>query len=125
MLSSCRGPRWLIVTGKASLRRPLGAGVAFAIYCVGCCGPYLGGLALLGAGFGGGWEGAALTGGFALAMAALLLLPIFALPASQRLSWVVQRHARMVSTFTGTVLVAIGAALLLEPPLVWAFLALG
>lgn len=82
MLSSCRRPRWLIITGRASLRRPLGASVAFAIYCVGCCGPYLGGLALLGAGSGGGWQGAMLTGGFALAMAAVLLLPIFALPAS-------------------------------------------
>ena len=125
LLSGCRGPRWLIATGKASLRRPLGAGVAFAIYCVGCCGPYLAGLALLGAGAGVWWQGAALTAGFALAMGALLLLPIVALPTSQRLALALRRHARAVAGLAGTLLVAIGAALVAEPALVWALLRLG
>lgn len=122
LLSGCRGPRWLIASGKASLRRPLGAGVAFAIYCIGCCGPYLAGLALLGAGAGPGWQGAAISGGFGLAMGGLLLLPIVALPASQRLTRALQRHARLVATLAGALLVAIGAALVLEPALVWVLL---
>lgn len=125
LLSGCRGPRWLLISGKASLRRPLGAGVAFAIYCLGCCGPYLAGLALLGAGAGAAWQGAALTGGFALAMGGVLLLPIFALPASQRLGRMLQRHARSMATLAGTLLVGIGAALVLEPALVWALLRAG
>jgi cytochrome c biogenesis protein CcdA len=122
LLSGCRGPRWLIASGRASLRRPLGAGVAFAIYCVGCCGPYLLGLALLGAGAGPGWQGAAISGGFGLAMGGLLLLPILALPASQRLARALQRHARPIAALAGALLVAIGAALVLEPALVWALL---
>jgi cytochrome c-type biogenesis protein len=122
-LSGCRGPRWLIMTGKASLRRPFSAGTVFAIYCAGCCGPYLSGLALLGAGTGSSGQGAALLGVFALLMGLLLLLPIFALPASKRLSMAIHRRAGVVATFSGTILVAIGAVLLLEPVLVWAFLA--
>lgn len=123
-LGSCRGPRWLIITGKASLRRPFGAGVAFAIYCVGCCGPYLAGLALLGVGAGAGWHGMALVGGFALLIGALLLLPIFALAASRRLGQALQRHAGAVMRSAGTLLVVVGVALLIEPALMWALLAL-
>ena len=123
-LSGCRGPRWLIMSGKASLRRPLGAGVAFAVYCVGCCGPYLSGLALLGTGAGTAWHGAALILGFALLMSSLLLLPIFALPASRRVGQVLIVHARPIAICCGTILVVLGTALLLEPALVWALLAL-
>jgi cytochrome c-type biogenesis protein len=119
-LSGCRGPRWLIMTGKATLRRPLAAGVAFAVYCVGCCGPYLSGLALLGAGSGSLWQGAALVLAFALLMGGLLLLPIFALPLSQRVGQVLARHAAPVTTVSGVTLVAIGTALALEPLVVWA-----
>jgi cytochrome c biogenesis protein CcdA len=121
-LSGCRGPRWLVLTGRATLRRPLGAGVAFAIYCVGCCGPYLSGLALLGAGAGTAWQSVALTLGFALLMAGLLLLPIFALPASRRLAQGLASRARLIAPVSGVLLVMIGTALLLEPALVWAFI---
>jgi cytochrome c-type biogenesis protein len=124
VLSGCRGPRWLIMTGKASLRRPLSAGVAFAVYCAGCCGPYLSGLALLGAGTGTAWQGAALIFGFALLMGALLLLPIFALPASRRIGQALIHHARPIAICSGTMLVVLGTVLLLEPALVWAFLTL-
>jgi cytochrome c biogenesis protein CcdA len=119
-LSGCRGPRWLVLTGKASLYRPLAAGGAFAVYCVGCCGPYLTGLALLGAGSGSLWGGAGLVLTFALLMGALLLLPIFALPLSRRLSEQIARRAGPLTLIAGTVLVAVGTLLALKPLVVWA-----
>jgi cytochrome c biogenesis protein CcdA len=119
-LSGCRGPRWLIHRGRASLRRPAGAGVAFAIYCLGCCGPYLAGLALLGAGAGSPLGGAAIILAFALLMGALLLLPVLALQGSRRLWDGLRRRAAPLSTVSGATLVALGAALALEPMAVWA-----
>jgi cytochrome c biogenesis protein CcdA len=124
-LSGCRGPRWLIMTGKASLRKPFSAGVAFAIYCVGCCGPYLSGLALLGAGAGSAWQGAALVLGFGLLMGLLLLLPIIAFPQSRRLGQALAQRATLFSALSGTALVVIGTALVLQPALVWVLVQLG
>lgn len=114
-LSGCRGPRWLILTGRANLRRPLGAGAAFAVYCLGCCGPFLGGVALLGAG--AGPRGAALVAGFALLMGATLLLPVAGLAASRRAQAALQRHGRPVALASGAALVALGVALALQPAL--------
>jgi cytochrome c biogenesis protein CcdA len=114
-LSGCRGPRWLILTGRANLRRPLGAGAAFAVYCLGCCGPFLGGIALLGAGAGPGLQGAALVAWFGLLMGAVLLLPVAALGASRRLQAALQRHGQPVALAAGAALVALGVALALQP----------
>jgi cytochrome c biogenesis protein CcdA len=119
-LSGCRGPRWLIHTGRASLRRPAGAGVAFAIYCLGCCGPYLAGLALLGAGAGSPIGGAAIVMAFALLMGVLLLLPMLALQRSRSLGLALRQRAASLSLISGSALVALGAALALEPIVVWA-----
>jgi cytochrome c biogenesis protein CcdA len=120
MASGCRGPRWLIMTGKATLRRPFSAGVAFAVYCVGCCGPYLSGLALLGAGSGSATQGALLVLGFAAAMGTLLLLPIFGMSFSQQLNQRLMRHATPVSVAAGTLLIGVGTLLALEPLVVLA-----
>lgn len=121
-LSSCRGPRWLVLTGRASLRKPLGAGAAFAIYCVGCCGPYLSGLALLGAGSGNALAGTGLVLVFALLMGGLLLLPMLAMQASRRLAGLLQRHGPRLAPIAGTTLVALGVAIALEPLAVWLLL---
>jgi cytochrome c biogenesis protein CcdA len=94
--------------------------VAFAIYCLGCCGPYLAGLALLGAGAGSPLGGAAIIMAFALLMGALLLLPMLALRGSRRLWEGLRRRAALLSTISGAALVALGAALALEPLVVWA-----
>jgi cytochrome c biogenesis protein CcdA len=114
-LSGCRGPRWLILTGKANLRRPVGAGAAFAVYCLGCCGPYLAGLALLGAGSGSALGGAALVVGFALLMGALLLLPLLSVAASRGLQATLQRHGQPIALASGAALIALGLAIALEP----------
>ncbi len=119
-LPGCRGPRWLILTGRASLRRPFGAGAAFAVYCAGCCGPYLAGVAALGASTSSALAGAALVFGFALAMGVLLLLPLLAVGASRRLQVTLAAHAPVVALVAGAILIAAGAALALEPLLVLA-----
>lgn len=111
----CRGPRWLILTGRANLRRPLGAGVAFAVYCLGCCGPYLGGLALLGAAAGSALAAMALVGGFALLMGALLLLPALSAGAGRRAQATLQRHAPLIALASGATLTALGLAIAIEP----------
>jgi cytochrome c biogenesis protein CcdA len=116
----CKGPRWLILTGRASLRRPVGAGAALAVYCLGCCGPYLAGVALLGAGAGSPVAGPALLLGFAALMAALLLLPVFAVGAARRLQAALAGHGPALALLAGAPLVALGVALALEPLLVYA-----
>lgn len=113
--AGCRGPRWLILTGRANLRRPLGAGAAFAVYCLGCCGPYLGGLALLGAAAGSALAATALVGGFALLMGALLLLPALGAGAGRRAQAALQRHAQPIALASGAALTALGVAIALEP----------
>jgi cytochrome c biogenesis protein CcdA len=116
---ACRGPRWLILTGRASLRRPAGAGVAFAVYCLGCCGPYLAGVGLLGASAGSAAATAGVVLGFALAMALLLLLPIFALGAGRRVQAALARNGAAIALPAGAALVALGVALALEPLVVF------
>ena len=40
-LARCRGPLYLIRSGRASFQKPFKAGVAFGQYCATCWGPYL------------------------------------------------------------------------------------
>lgn len=49
-LRRCRGPLYLLRSGRASFRRPLRAGVAFGQYCSTCCGPYAFALAVFAGG---------------------------------------------------------------------------
>lgn len=119
MLSGCRGPRWLVLSGKASLRRPFAAGGAFAVYCVGCCGPYLAGLALLGVGATTPLQGVALVLSFGLLMGALLLLPMLALGRSRALGTLLLRHAQPLAVTASAALIALGAAIALQPIVVW------
>lgn len=117
VLAGCRGPRWLILTGRANLRRPVGAGAAFAVYCLGCCGPFLAGLALLGAGAGSPLGGAALVLAFAMVMGALLLLPLVAAGASARFQAALRAHGGPIALAAGAALVGLGVAIALEPAL--------
>ncbi len=118
----CKGPRWLILTGRASLRRPFGAGAALAVYCLGCCGPYMAGIGLLGAGASSSMVGAGLVLGFAGLMAALLLLPVVAIGTGRRLRAALARHGAALALIAGPSLVALGAALAFEPLLVYALM---
>ncbi|NJM05898.1 hypothetical protein HC891_06400 [Candidatus Gracilibacteria bacterium] len=89
--------------------------VAFAVYCIGCCGPFLASLALVAVGTTSFWSGMALVFAFALLMAALLLLPIIALPTSRRLSQLLHRHGTTIAPIAGAALVAFGLVLTIAP----------
>jgi cytochrome c biogenesis protein CcdA len=98
----------------------LSSGVAFAAYCAGCCGPLLYPLFIFAAASGSLFLGAAITVGFALAMA----LPIAALAflgrhaASMVVGPVLDRYA-IVGQVAGVALVVFGTLLLMTQPLIW------
>lgn len=73
-LSRCRGPLWLLRTGRASFQRPFRAGLAFGRYCATCCGPYVLGIAVLA----GGTRHFGIGAGLVVAYAVLMALPFLA-----------------------------------------------
>jgi cytochrome c biogenesis protein CcdA len=79
-LAACRGPLYLLRTGRASFGRPFRAGLAFGQYCATCCGPYVYALVV----FAGAADHAALGAGlvmlYALAMAAPFVAPVLLAP---------------------------------------------
>lgn len=111
-LSRCRGPLWLLRTGRASFRRPFHAGLAFGRYCATCCGPYVLAVAVLA----GGTTRFALGAGLVVAYAVLMALPFLA-PAliSPRvyadLGAAANRIAPRVDRLTGVALIGVAIAL--------------
>lgn len=111
-LSRCRGPLWLLRTGRASFQRPFRAGLAFGQYCATCCGPYVLAVAVLA----GGTERFGVGAGLVVAYAVLMALPFLA-PAvvSPRvhadLGTVADRIAPRVNEVTGVALVGVAIAL--------------
>jgi cytochrome c biogenesis protein CcdA len=111
-LSRCRGPLWLLRTGRASFQHPFRAGLAFGRYCATCCGPYVLALAVLA----GGTQRFAVGAGLVVAYAALMALPFLA-PAvlSPRvytdLGDAANRIAPRVNRATGVALVGVAVAL--------------
>lgn len=79
-LSRCRGPLWLIRSGRASFQRPFRAGIAFGQYCASCCGPYLYALVVLAGATGVFWLGSSLVMLYAIAMVVPFLLPAMLAP---------------------------------------------
>jgi cytochrome c biogenesis protein CcdA len=111
-LSRCRGPLWLLRTGRASFQRPFRAGLAFGRYCATCCGPYVLAVAVLA----GGTRQFAVGAGLVVAYAVLMALPFLA-PAvvSPRvytdLGAAADRIAPRVNRITGFALVGVAIAL--------------
>lgn len=113
-LSRCRGPLYLLATGRASFRRPVRAGWAYGRYCVSCCGPYAYALIVLAGGTRSVWLGA----GLVLAYAAMMVVPTMAVAViapetSERLAERAHRLAPAVERTTGLMLV--GLAVVLVP----------
>jgi cytochrome c biogenesis protein CcdA len=109
-LRRCRGPLYLLRSGRASFRRPLRAGVAFGQYCSTCCGPYAFALAVFAGAGRHAWLGAAIVGGYAVLMALPFLVP--ALLAPQRLASLSRYLATVrpaLDRSAGLSLVALGA----------------
>jgi cytochrome c biogenesis protein CcdA len=111
-LARCRGPLWLLASGRASFQRPLRAGAAYGRYCVSCCGPYVYALVVLAGGTRSLWLGAGLTGAYAVSMVAPTLMVAAIAPAtSQRLAERAVRVSPTVERLTGLMLVGLGIVL--------------
>ena len=112
-LARCRGPLWLLASGRASFRRPVRAGVAYGRYCASCCGPYAFALVVLAGGTRNVWLGAGLTAGYAVSMVAPILLVAAIAPAtSQRLAERAASVSPTVERLTGLMLVGLGIVLM-------------
>jgi cytochrome c-type biogenesis protein len=112
-LSRCRGPLWLLRSGRASFQKPLRAGIAFGQYCASCCGPYLYALVVLAGATGSFALGVGLVMLYATTMVVPFLLPALLAPESysalsRRLSDLLPR----LDEATGLVLVGMGIILL-------------
>jgi cytochrome c biogenesis protein CcdA len=113
-LARCRGPLWLLASGRASLRRPLRAGAAYGRYCASCCGPYAYAVVVLAGGTRSVWLGAGLTAGYAVSMVLPTLLVAAIAPAtSGRLAERAASVSPTVERLTGLMLV--GLAIVLVP----------
>ncbi|MDX6327038.1 MAG: putative metal-binding integral rane protein [Nocardioidaceae bacterium] len=112
-LSKCRGPLWLLRTGRASFQRPVKAGVAFGQYCATCCGPYVLAIAVIAGGTHSFVLGSGLVVAYAMLMAVPFLAPAFLAPSTYaELGAVAGRLAPRVERATGVVLVGVSLALL-------------
>ena len=112
-LSRCRGPLWLVRSGRASFQRPFKAGIAFGQYCASCCGPYLYAIVVLAGATGSFALGTGLVMLYAATMVVPFLLP--AILAPERFSALSTRVSRLVPGLeraTGLVLVGMGIVLL-------------
>lgn len=121
-LSQCRGPLWLLASGRASFRRPFSAGWAYARYCVTCCGPYAYALVVLAGGTSNPWLGTGLVLAYAVTMIVPALGVALIAPAtSERIARRADRLTPLVHRATGLVLV--GLAIVLVPVAVAAAMA--
>jgi cytochrome c biogenesis protein CcdA len=111
-LTRCRGPLWLLASGRASFQRPVRAGIAYGRYCASCCGPYAYALVVLAGGTRSVWLGAGLTGAYAVSMVAPILLVAAIAPAtSGRLAERAASVSPMLERLTGLMLVGLGIVL--------------
>lgn len=111
-LSRCRGPLWLLRSGRASFRRPLKAGMAFGQYCATCCGPYVLAIAVLAGGTRNFALGSGIVAGYAVVMALPFLAPAFLAPETYaQLGAKTSRVAPLVERTTGFMLVGLSLAL--------------
>jgi cytochrome c biogenesis protein CcdA len=109
-LKRCRGPLYLLRTGRASFRRPLRAGIAFGQYCSTCCGPYAFALAVFAGAGRHAWLGAAIVGAYALLMALPFMVPALLAPErSASLSGYLSTVRPALDLSSGLSLVALGA----------------
>jgi cytochrome c biogenesis protein CcdA len=109
-LKRCRGPLYLLRSGRASFRKPMRAGVAFGQYCSTCCGPYAFALAVFAGAGRHAWLGAAIVGAYAVLMAVPFLVPALLAPErSASLSGHLATVRPALDRSAGLSLVALGA----------------
>lgn len=111
-LSRCRGPLWLIRSGRASFQKPFRAGIAFGQYCASCCGPYLYALVVLAGATGVFWLGSSLVMLYAIAMVVPFLLPAMLAPDTYAaVTECAQAISPQLERATGLMLVGLGILL--------------
>lgn len=113
LLSQCRGPLYLIRSGRASFQKPFRAGIAFGQYCASCCGPYLYAIVVLAGATGIFWLGSSLVMLYAMTMVIPFLLP--ALLSSKTYASLVDRVqyiSPQLERATGVMLVGLGMLLM-------------
>lgn len=111
-LARCRGPLYLLRSGRASFGRPFRAGLAFGRYCATCCGPYVYALAVLAGGTGSFGVAAGLVLAYAVLMALPFLGPALLAPATyERLGTEAGRLGPALGRATGLALVGLGIVL--------------
>jgi cytochrome c biogenesis protein CcdA len=109
-LSACRGPLYLLRSGRAAFGHPFRAGLAFGQYCATCCGPYVYALVVFAGAAQHAWAGAALVMLYALAMAAPFLVPVLLAPARwEALGERLAEQKPALDRGAGAALVAVGA----------------
>ena len=112
-LARCRGPLYLIRSGRASFQKPFKAGVAFGQYCATCCGPYLYALVVLAGATGSFGLGAGLVVLYAATMVVPFLLPVLLAPGTYAaIMDLAQAHGARLERATGLVLVGMGILLM-------------
>lgn len=112
-LSRCRGPLYLIRSGRASFQEPFRAGFAFGQYCASCCGPYLYALVVLAGATGSFALGMGLVMLYAATMVVPFLLPALLAPESySALSKRISGISPQLDRATGLMLVGVGLLLL-------------
>lgn len=112
-LSRCRGPLYLIRSGRASFQKPFKAGLAFGQYCASCCGPYLYALVVLAGATGSFALGTGLVMLYAATMVVPFLLPALLAPeAYSALSKRISGVSPLLDRATGLMLVGVGILLL-------------
>jgi cytochrome c biogenesis protein CcdA len=111
-LSRCRGPLWLLRTGRASFQRPAKAGFAFGQYCATCCGPYVLAVAVIAGGTRSFAVGAGLVAAYAVLMAMPFLAPAFLAPSTYaEMGATAATLAPRLERLTGLVLIGVSIAL--------------
>jgi cytochrome c biogenesis protein CcdA len=109
-LAACRGPLYLLRSGRASFGHPFRAGLAFGQYCATCCGPYVYALVVFAGAADHAWAGGGLVMLYAATMAAPFLLPVLLAPDQwQVLGERVIDSKPLLDRGAGAALIAIGA----------------
>ena len=112
-LARCRGPLWLVRTGRASFNKPFRAGIAFGQYCATCCGPYIYALVVLAGGTASFWLSSGLVMLYAFTMVIPFLLPVILKPdAYASISTRLQSLSPRIGLATAYMLVGLGVLLI-------------
>lgn len=107
--SYCRGPVGFLLGVEPKGRfGSLRAGVAFAVYCIACCGPYIFAVLAMAASSGSALLSATFLFVFSLGMAIPFVMIALSNGLAERYLQISSNHMRTVSRISGTVLIVFG-----------------